>query len=436
MPAGLDFLRAVIEQGEWKLVRKATADLFLDEDDNPELPAFEYVRHHLDTYGQLPTVEVMTAEGHPLSRLRRPATPTYYLDVLRKRKAHTMVNSLHPEFVECMRNQDMDGLAEVVAQMNQHARQGLSAAEETNVAEAVGVVMTEYQYAKHNPGLRGAPTGWTTLDMATNGMMGGDLVVIAGRPGMGKSWLLMEMANACHDEGLPIVVTSMEMGTTQLVRRWLGRRSGYNPNLIRSGELSTYAEEAVMAAAAEMTENGGTVKLLAGNMEKSIASIEAMVTDHEPAVLFVDAAYLLSPSGRKRGYVSRWENISEVVRELKQVAIRYDIPVVISVQFNRNQKNSSRKALDLGDIAGSDSIPQDASIVLGIRTGPPPHDNTQRIVQVMKNREGDTPTFATAFTFAPVDMSEVPLVLPDEGEGDDDPDTLATADTVSWMAED
>jgi replicative DNA helicase len=430
MPAGLDFLRAVIETGEWKLVRKAVPDLFLGDGDR-ELPAFEYVCSHLDTYGALPTLDVMQNEGHALSRLRRPATPAYYLDVLRKRKAHTEVNQLHPQFVECMRNQDMEGLADVVAQMHGHARHGMSAAEESSLAEEVAVVMTEYQFAKHNPGLRGAPTGWATLDIATNGLMGGDLVVIAGRPGMGKSWLLMEMANACHLEGLPIVLTSMEMGKTQLVRRWIGRRSGYNPNLIRSGELGTYAEDAVQAAADELTHSGGNVQLLAGNMDKSIANIESMVTDHAPAVLFVDAAYLLSPSGRRNGYISGWEKIAEVVRELKQLAIRYDIPVVISVQFNRNQKSSGSKVLDLGDIAGSDSIPQDASIVLGIRTGPPPHDSDQRIVQVMKNREGDAPTFATAFTFAPVSMAEVPFVHIDD---EADTDTTTTTDTVDWMA--
>ena len=130
--------------------------------------------------------------------------------------------------------------------------------------------------------------------------------------------------------------------------------------------------------------------------------------------------------GRRGGYVSKWEAISEVVRELKSLAINRDIPIVASVQFNRNQKNKGNKELDLGDIAGSDSIPQDASIVLGIQKGNAPFEEVTRVVEVMKNREGMTPKMATAFTFAPVDFSEIPLVE----EGDEADDTYDT----SWMS--
>lgn len=103
-----------------------------------------------------------------------------------------------------------------------------------------------------------------------------------------------------------------------------------------------------------------------------------------------------------------------MVQELKKLSIRYDIPVVISVQFNRNQKSKSKNPLDLSDIAGTDSIPQDASIVMGVRSGPSPNETNQRIIEVMKNREGETPKFATAFSFSPVRMHEVPLI--EEGE--------------------
>ena len=105
-----------------------------------------------------------------------------------------------------------------------------------------------------------------------------------------------------------------------------------------------------------------------------------------------------------------------VIRELKQMAIRFDIPIVLSVQFNRNQKKRSNKALDLGDIAGSDSIPQDASIVLGVRQGQPPFQERQRVIEGMKNREGMDATFAINFGFDPVDMSETEFIEQTEGE--------------------
>ena len=200
----------------------------------------------------------------------------------------------------------------------------------------------------------------------------------------------------------------------QIARRWLGRSTRINPNFIRSGEIGSHPEQRMMQAI-DSESDRSPVHLLSGDMKKDCGAIEEMVLEFTPSCVYVDAAYLLSPSGRKMGYISRWESISEVIRELKQIAIRYDIPVVASVQFNRNQKNKSKKSFDLGDIAGSDSIPQDASIVLGVRDGASPNESTQRIIEVMKNREGESPRFATAFTFTPVDLSEVPLV--EDGQG-------------------
>jgi replicative DNA helicase len=239
--------------------------------------------------------------------------------------------------------------------------------------------------------------------------MGGDLVVLAGRPSMGKSWLLMKMAFAAARSGRKTGLGSMEMSLKQISRRWLGMATKINPNFIRSGEVGTYSEERMFA---EIDAEGERppVQLLSGDMAKSVATIESMILEFQPEIVFIDAAYLLTPSGRKQGYISRWESITEVVHELKTLALRYDIPVVISVQFNRNQTNRSKKEFDLGDIAGSDAIPQDASIVIGVRDGPSPHEVDQRILEVMKNREGDTPVFATEFSFSPVCMDETPLI--------------------------
>lgn len=425
MAQGDSFLRSAIENEEWKLIRRATPDLFTEE----ELPAFTFIREYLEQYRELPTIEILREEGIALPRLRRPASSDYYYDALRKRSAYSSVNEKHPQLVECLRNQDVPGMLDTLREMVAGASAACGSNQYSTLAEEVDGVLADYEVARITPGLRGVPTGWPTLDAATNGLMGGDLVVIAGRPSMGKSYELMEMAHAAWRHSVPIAVTSMEMGKAQITRRWLGRVTGFNPNLIRSGELGTYAHEHLLDVADQVSESEVPVHLLAGDMRKSVEGIESMVMEFNPGVLFVDSAYLLSPSGRKQGYVSKWESIAEVVRELKEIALRYDIPVVISVQFNRNQKNNSRKELDLGDIAGSDSIPQDASIVLGIRKGPAPYQNVQRTIDVMKNREGETPRFATNFTFNPVNMSEVPYV---ESSSDDDGEEQQAVN-VNWM---
>ena len=114
-----------------------------------------------------------------------------------------------------------------------------------------------------------------------------------------------------------------------------------------------------------------------------------------------------------------------VVGQLKQLALRYSIPVIITVQFNRNQKGSSTSAPDLGDIAGADSIPQDASIVIGLQKAPAPYELVRRLARMMKSREGDNVDIVFNYRFEPVDFSEVSLFAE---EGAQEPVT-----DLSWM---
>jgi replicative DNA helicase len=409
MSSGKNFLRVVIDSREVSYFRRATDDLFIEG----EIEAYRWVRHHLDTYGALPTIEEATEGGHELPAPRRASSAQYYLDQLRKRYAYSHVNQRHPQLVEAMRNRDTDSIVNILSEMLQESRRATGGASYSTIADQFDVVAADYQEAKRNPGLRGITTGWDTLNLATNGLVGGDLIVIAGRPSMGKSWLISHMAFSAAEADLKVAFCSMEMSLKQIARRWLGMKTGINPNFIRAGEVGTYSEERMLDTINDQ-RNKKHIHLLGGDMAKSVSSVEAMVLEFAPDILFVDAAYLLTPSGRKQGYVSKWESIAEVVQELKKLSIRYDIPVVISVQFNRNQKSKSKNPLDLSDIAGTDSIPQDASIVMGVRSGPSPNESTQRIIEIMKNREGETPRFATAFTFSPVRMHEVPLV--EEGE--------------------
>lgn len=420
MSAATNFLRSIIDSGEVALLRRATPELFTEE----ETPAYEWMVRYVDRYREVPSLDIATDEGFSFPSNRRQASPQYYYDTLRSRYGYTQVNERNPQFVEAMRNQDTEGMLRILRDMTQAAASAIESQRYSTLGDEMDAVIADYREAKRSPGLRGVPTGWETADAATNGLIGGDLVVIVGRPSLGKSWMMMEMARNANEAGYSVAFTSMEMGLMQIARRWLGRTTGINPNMIRAGEVGTYAEEEMIREVERLKRMPNPVHCLAGDMRKNVSGVEGMILEFSPDIVFVDAAYLLSPAGAKKGYISRWESISEVVRELKELALRYDVPVVISVQFNRNQRNNSTKEFDLGDISGSDSIPQDASIVWGIRKGQQPFAEQQRILEFMKNREGDTPRFATNFSFYPVRFNEVPLLEEEEGE---------VEDLVDWM---
>ena len=410
MSAGKVFLRSIIDGSQTKLLRRAREEFFTED----EMPYFSMVRHHVDTYGVLPTTNAMTIAGLPLAAIRgEAASGAYYLDRIRQRFAYTQVNDRFPQLTECMKNRDTGGMLQTLRDMISNSASSLESENYSTLGYELDKVRADYLHAKSNPGLQGVPFPWPTLNAMTGGAQGGDLIVVAGRPSMGKSWILLKMAHEAWMTGHVVAFTSMEMSLTQIARRWVGVHSGTNPNFLRDGELSTHSEERILAMMIEM-QNATPVHLLAGDMSKEVGGVEGMILEFDPDIVYVDSAYLLTPSGKKKGFVSKWEAISEVVGQLKALALKYNKPIVISVQFNRNQKTNSTSELDLGDIAGSDSIPQDASIVLGARKGPSPFQDIQRIIETMKNREGEVGRFATAFNFAPVDFREVALI--EDGE--------------------
>jgi replicative DNA helicase len=244
-----------------------------------------------------------------------------------------------------------------------------------------------------------------------------------------NTWILMEMAYQAWRAGYSVLFVSMEMGNMQIGRRWLGRHAGINPKFLRTGEISHWIEQALHNTVHSASETSDNVRIMSGAMSKNVSDIEAVMAEHLPDIIYIDAAYLLSASKEvRRAGASKWEELTEVIRELKQLALRYNRPVIVSVQFNRNVSGNSQKELDLRDIGGTDAIPQDASLVIGLRYGKPPHERLRRILQMLKNREGESRDLLVSFGFSP------PLFL--EIETDDDGNETDAAEnplSTEWM---
>jgi len=415
-------LRAGIMAGSPSIFRDIAAPQVLEE----EAAVWTFAQNHYRQYGVLPTVETLGANGHQMQLALE--TPAYYVNEIRKRFAYQQISERHPNLTNAMRNYQPEVALATIREMLAAVGHSLNPNSVSNLNQQLGLVLEDFDYAREHPGLRGIPLGWDTLDHATLGAQPGDLIVIAGRPSMGKSYLLLKAARAAWLAGHSIAFVSMEMSLMQIARRWIAMETGINPRFIQQGALSPWAESTLRHKVSAILEGSAPCHFLAGDMEKNIAGIEAMVEETNPSAIYIDAAYLLSPSIRAGGgYVAKWEQISMVIKELKQLAVKWNRPIIITVQFNRNLKSNATRELDMGDIGGSDSIPQDSSVVIGAKRGPSPHQNVQRILEIMKNREGETKSFACNFQFTPMDFNEIPYVEPIEGAAPQGPTD------VSWM---
>jgi hypothetical protein len=154
---------------------------------------------------------------------------------------------------------------------------------------------------------------------------------------------------------------------------------------------------------------GPQFHFVAGDLNKTVLDIDGLVAEFAPDIVIVDAAYLLDPGnvGGKFARYAKHEALQEVLKGLKDMALKRDIPVNISVQFNRDaKKGTGTSGIGLENIFGSDWIGQMASNVVGISHGEGQAAKTQRIYHVLKVRNGaDGGKFSTNFLFEPFDMN-------------------------------
>lgn len=411
-------VKAAITNGAPGALRDVRQEHLLEE----EQGLFRFVFQHLQQHGSLPTEETLTRNEYPLVRADEPVS--YYLAEMRRRYAYNLLKDPVPRLSQLMLQRDVEGIESLMRECISEIGSTLRPRSYSSLATALDMVLDDYEYAKTHPGLRGVTFGWATPDELTLGAMGGDFIVIAGRPSMGKSWLLEHCAYAAQMAGKSSIVISMEMPIIQMARRRIGRDTGINPNFIRGGKLSRWAEEKLYERIEALKRSAAPVHFLSGDASKEVSGIADMAAEYAPDIIYIDSAYLLSPTLRKQGgYASGWEELKDVIREIKALSLSINRPIVGTFQFNRNVKKRTTKRLDLGDIAGTDAIPQDASIVFGVREGMAPFEQRMRHVEMLKNREGEVRDFPVHFSFYPINFRET--VYPTQ-----DGQTIASSD---WM---
>lgn len=407
MTVGLQLIRVVCELGARNFVRHLDDRLF-EED---EQPALRYLRDHYQRFGQLPSVDAFREQGIRLN-VRVSDTAEYYLNEARRRAVYRAVQARHRPLNDAMAARDMNRVVDLVEQLRTdvvipEGDQGIY-----TLVDAVQAVEESYAHAHRNFGDRAVPTSHQALNDIVDGYYPGEVAVFAARPNVGKSWLMILGAMASWEAGYPTLLLSMEMTALQMARRMVGQRSGVNPSLIRRGELSTLwgVRGQMQEAARRMVEaNHAPFVLVEGGLRKSVRDVDALVQEYQPQAVFIDASYLLQPGERHR---SKWEALADVNEGIKDVAMRRHVPIVHSVQLNRDAKKNARGDYDLGTISGTDVIGQVASVAVFIREGWRQHADVKRRLYVTKNREGRLGRFTINWRFDTLDFG----VIPDDDE--------------------
>ncbi|KKR29396.1 replicative DNA helicase [candidate division CPR2 bacterium GWD1_39_7] len=248
------------------------------------------------------------------------------------------------------------------------------------------------QLHKDKDSLRGVPTGYKELDNKLAGLQASDLIIIGGRPSMGKTSLAMNIAqHVASKDGIPVGVFSLEMSKEQLVDRLLCSEAGIDSWKLRTGNLNDDDFPKIGHAMATLSEAPLYIDDSPGvTVLEMRAKARRLQREHGLGLVIVD--YLQLMTGRNPD--NRVQEISEISRSLKGLARELNVPVVALSQLSRQLENRPDKRPQLSDLRESGSIEQDADVVLFVYRDAVYNKETEKknIAEILirKHRNGPT----------------------------------------------
>ncbi len=230
--------------------------------------------------------------------------------------------------------------------------------------DLVKQAVSKIQEIGNKEGMSGLETGFTKLDALTSGWQPSDLIIIAARPGMGKTAFVISMAkNMAIDFGHAVALFSLEMSSVQLITRMISSETGLTSEKLRKGNLEPHEWEQLNVKVKSLTDSpifiDDTPSLSIFDLR---AKARRLASQHGIKIIVIDYLQLMTAGGAANG--NREQEISMISRNLKALAKELSIPVIALSQLSRavETRGGSKRPL-LSDLRESGAIEQDADIV-------------------------------------------------------------------------
>jgi len=238
----------------------------------------------------------------------------------------------------------------------------------TNMSELVKEAIRNIEAAKsHDGSYRGVPSGFSKLDRVTAGWQKSDLIVIAARPGMGKTAFVLSMArNIAVGFKRPVAIFSLEMASVQLVTRLIAAETMLSADKLKKGELKDFEWQQLHSRISGLVD---APLFIDDTPALSIFELRAkarrMKQQYKIELIVIDYIQLMQAGDSTKG--NREQEISNISRSLKSLAKELDIPIIALSQLNRSvETRGGLKKPILSDLRESGAIEQDADMVLFI----------------------------------------------------------------------
>ena len=272
-------------------------------------------------------------------------------------------------------------------------------------AELLSAVFAELKQKSLNPSLAGLISGFYELDSFTQGFQKSDLIIIAGRPSMGKTALALNIGlNIIKNLSLPVLFFSLEMSKEQLIYRLISSETNISNMRLKTGNL--YKEDWLKLN--EIIKNFSRLPFFIDDtpdptiQEIKIKIKKVIFEQNQIGLVIIDYLQLMQNSKFKTE--NRSQELSQITRSLKNLAREFQVPIIALSQLSRNVENRTNKRPILSDLRESGSIEQDADVVLMLYREnyySSNSSNTDNSVQLIISKQRNGPTGTVNLQFDP-----------------------------------
>ena len=267
-------------------------------------------------------------------------------------------------------------------------------------AELLTNIFSELTKKSLNPSLPGLSSGFYELDSVTQGFQKSDLIIIAGRPGLGKTALSLNIAlNILKNYNLPVLFFSLEMAKEQIMYRVLSMETNIDQLRLKNGKLYTNdwlkIEKMINILSKCPFFVDDTSDLSVQKIRSNLKTI--LFEQNNIGIIIIDYLQLMQTSKTKTE--NRVQELSQITRSLKILAREFNIPIIALSQLSRNIENRLDKKPILSDLRESGSIEQDADLVLMLSKQNKPENSSYQIMEltIAKQRNGPLGTVQLKF---------------------------------------
>ncbi|MCW5951620.1 MAG: replicative DNA helicase [Propionibacteriaceae bacterium] len=295
---------------------------------------------------------------------------------------------------------DVSGIVDAAQQAIYAVAEGKTGEDYQPLSALMEAALDEIEALSAHGIMAGVPTGFIELDELTNGLHPGQMVIIAARPGVGKSTLGLDIARAASiQHGLCSAFFSLEMTKTEIVMRLLSAEAQVPLNDIRKGRMSDENWSRIARKTAEVAEAPLFIDDSPNlTMMEIRAKARRLKQRHDLKLVIVDYLQLMTSGKRVE---SRQLEVSEFSRQMKLLAKELDVPVVALSQLNRGPEQRTDKKPMLSDLRESGSLEQDSDVVILLHREDMYNNASERAGEadliVAKHRNGQTRPVTVAF---------------------------------------